>query len=122
MSEKEVKKCPECHREMERGYLPVGMRGLQWSTKKHKWFADSLWQGSVESLTGDTFRAFIGNVEAYRCAKCKLVLAYYGKVEGAMREMPKSFLKKRVGCGEVIPIASGYCPKCREKQPEYEEP
>jgi predicted RNA-binding Zn-ribbon protein involved in translation (DUF1610 family) len=114
MSDSEVKKCPKCGKEMERGYIPIGMRGLQWSTKKHKWFADSLWQKSVESLTGDTFRVFIGNVEAYRCEKCKLVLAYYGKVEGAMRE--KSFLKKCVQCGKKIPIASEECPYCRAKQ------
>jgi len=114
-----VKKCPECDGEMERGYLPIGMRGLQWSTTKHKWFADSLWQGNVESLTGDTFRAFVGNVEAYRCAKCKLVLAYYGKVEGALaRETPKSFLKNCAKCAEEIPIASDYCPKCGAKQEE----
>jgi len=118
----EVKKCPECHGEMERGYIPIGMRGLPWSAKKHKWFADSLWQASVESLTGDTFRAFVGNVEAYRCAKCKLVLAYYGKVEGAMREMPKSFLKKCVQCGKGIPIASEECQYCGAKQKQGVKP
>jgi predicted RNA-binding Zn-ribbon protein involved in translation (DUF1610 family) len=118
LSESEVKKCPECGEEMERGYLPVGMRGLQWSSKKHKWFADSLWQESVESLTGDTFRAFMGNVPAYLCRECKLVLVFYENETRAIRKMPKSFLKKCVGCAELIPIASEYCPKCGTKQSE----
>jgi hypothetical protein len=77
----EVEKCPKCGGEMERGYIPIGIRGLRWSTRKHKWGASSLFQGSVENLIGNRLRFYMANVEAYRCAKCKLVLAYYGKVE-----------------------------------------
>jgi len=83
-----IKTCPECHGEMERGYIPIEERGLQWSTKKHKWMADSLWQESVESLTGDTFRFYqSGNVPAYLCRNCKLVLAYYGNETRAIRKL-----------------------------------
>ena len=82
--------CPECHREMERGYIPIGDRGLQWSTKKHKWLADSLWQESVESLTGDTFCFYqLGNVPALLCRNCKLILVYYENETEAMRKLSK---------------------------------
>jgi hypothetical protein len=85
MSRSETVRCPKCGGEMERGYLPVGMKGLLWSTKKHKWGASSLWQESVENLIGNKLRFYMVNVEAYRCVKCKLLLAYYGKIEEQAR-------------------------------------
>jgi hypothetical protein len=70
-------KCPKCGGEMEKGYVPVMNRGLQWSTKKHKWMADSYWQESVESLTGDFYRLTVRNLEAYLCRKCRVVALEY---------------------------------------------
>jgi len=67
----EVKKCPECCGEMEKGFL-IAPRPLWWDTKKHSWAAYG-----GERLMDFTF--MVRNIEAYRCVKCKLVLFKYGE-------------------------------------------
>ena len=119
MSEEDVEvehKCPECGKSMVIGWIgSTGVGVVAWiEGKKTSWRKrgerlQSIWSGEF--------------LRAYRCKECGVFVCYErGKqpdYEGA-RETPKSFLKKCVQCGKVIPIASDYCPKCGTKQPEYE--
>jgi len=102
----EIKKCPDCGSEMEKGYLFTDGVVIRWNHKKHKFF-----------VRGELLETQIWNlnsIEAYRCVKCKLAFFYYGKLP--LSETPKSFLKNCVRCGIEIPIASDYCFKCGAKQ------
>ena len=108
MNDGEVKKCPECGREMEKGYIISD--GIRWSNEKHE-----LWGLGQEFIVHWRLLT-IPNVEAYRCTKCKLILFHYEKVTPS--ETPKSFLRKCVKCGKGIPLASEKCKYCGAKQPE----
>jgi hypothetical protein len=66
----EVKKCPKCGGEMEKGFL-VTPRPLWWDTEKHSVNAGG------EKLVPFSFG--MHNLDAYRCSKCKLVLFKYGE-------------------------------------------
>lgn len=113
MTEGIVKKCPECGKEMEKGY--VVSEAIKWSNQKPGPVAFGL-----ESVLPWQFLS-IPNVEAHRCKQCMLVLFYYGKYTPD-KETPKSFLKKCVKCRKEIPIASEHCQYCGAKQQESFEP
>jgi len=102
MSEKEefaklssVKECPVCGGKLVKGYFTIP-RGI------------GVWRF-------DTY----DDAPALRCERCGIAILDYGVVTRA--HTPGSFLKKCVECGELIPIASEYCPKCGTKQKEKEE-
>jgi hypothetical protein len=108
MSVSEVKKCPECSREMEKGYIIS--EAIRWSNEKHE-----LWACGQEFVVPWQFWT-LPNVKAYRCTNCRLVLFNYGVVMPS--ETPRYFLKKCAKCGEEIPIASEECQYCGAKQKE----
>ena len=109
MSEKEIKKCPKCGGEMERGFISA--EWISWmDNKPDARFQELLVHGFSFNLPA----------EAYRCKTCKLALFDYGPKRFPPSETPKNFLKKCVACGEMIPIASEYCPKCGTNQKEKE--
>ena len=110
MSESEVKKCPKCGREMEEGFISA--EWISWIDKKPS--------ARQQELIVHGF-SFNTPAEAYRCKTCKIALFNYGPKRFPPSETPKSFLKKCVLCGKVIPIASDYCPNCGTKQKQNEE-
>jgi hypothetical protein len=77
-----AKKCPDCHREMEKGFLTAQL--FLWSKEPHSsitvWprFAPSrvLTKG-IEILAREENNITV--LPAYRCKKCKLVLLNYGE-------------------------------------------
>jgi len=76
MSNSEVKKCPKCGSEMEKGY--IASRMVSWSNRKiSNWSFKGLWNGEIIVSRGYPYT--ITNVEAYRCRKCKLVTFNYGR-------------------------------------------
>jgi len=95
---------------MDKGYIISN--AVRWSDKKH-----TQWALGQEVVIPVNLTA-LSNVEAYRCQKCRLVLFHYPIPRAEVT--PESFLKKCVKCGEEIPIASDYCPKCGAKQKEKE--
>jgi len=117
MNEKEGEKCPKCGKPVVIGWIGSAGAGLvTWiEGKKIGWGRaerlQSIWSGEC--------------LRAYRCKECGLLICYErGKqpdYEEVVGKTPESFLKKCVACGEMIPIASEYCPKCGTKQPGYEE-
>ena len=104
--------CPECGGAMEKGFIISN--AVRWSDKKH-----TQWALGQEVIIPVNLAA-LSNVEAFRCPKCRLVLFHY-QIPRA-EETPASFLKKCAKCGETIPIASDYCPKCGAKQKEKKNP
>jgi ssDNA-binding Zn-finger/Zn-ribbon topoisomerase 1 len=104
----EVVKCPECGEAMEKGFIISN--AIRWSNKKH-----TQWALGQEVIVPWHLTA-LTNVEASRCPKCRLVLFHY-QIPRA-EETLASFLKECVKCGEAIPVASDYCPKCGAKQKE----
>jgi hypothetical protein len=66
----EIKKCPDCGLEMEKGYFITDALVIKWNNQKHKYF------GTGELLERDGIWTLM-NLEGYRCAKCKLALFYY---------------------------------------------
>lgn len=71
----EVKKCPKCGGELEKGFLN-SHSSLWWDTKPHKVMQDG------EQLTPSlNWRWSIQNLEAYRCKKCKLIMFEYEEQE-----------------------------------------
>jgi ribosomal protein L32 len=104
-----VKKCPNCGGKLDRGYFTAPW-GMYWDKKKHgstTYLRDRLWPGLSMQFE-------LVNAPALRCERCGIAILDY-RVIG---KTPRSFLKKCVECGEVIPIASDYCPKCGTKQGE----
>ena len=87
-----VKKCPNCGGKLVEGYLAIP-RGT-----------DLFYIGTYD------------NAPALKCERCGIAIIDYGVVMRA--HTPRDFLKKCVKCGEEIPIASEYCPKCGTKQKE----
>ena len=80
MGETDVKKCPKCGSDMEKGFL-ISARSFFWSAEPHdNILAYSPWHvftKGVEIIAKESFTS-IANVPAYRCRKCKLVLFDYG--------------------------------------------
>jgi hypothetical protein len=72
----EVKKCPECGGEMEKGFL-VTNRPLRWDTRPHMHIA----RGELLTPVLDMV-----NLEAYRCTKCRLVVFRYEEHVGLWTE------------------------------------
>jgi ssDNA-binding Zn-finger/Zn-ribbon topoisomerase 1 len=101
----EARNCPKCGGEMEKGYIITP--AIRWSKEKHMHV--SLGQELIVS-----WGLKLANIGAYRCTKCRLVLFHYPLLKAEIT--PDSFLKKCGRCGEIIPIASDYCPKCGTKQ------
>lgn len=106
-----INKCPVCGGELEKGYIGAS-RGVTWDPKRSKRIFVYIWSSALILPFGTT------NIPALRCEKCKLVLFGYEKT--ILGEFP-SFLKKCVGCGREIPIASEECPYCGTKQPLTEK-
>ena len=104
----EIVNCPECGGAMEKGFIISN--AVRWSDKKH-----AQWALGQEAIIPVNLAA-LSNVEAYRCPKCRLVLFHYQIPRAEIT--PESFLKKCIKCGEAIPIASDYCPKCGAEQKE----
>jgi predicted RNA-binding Zn-ribbon protein involved in translation (DUF1610 family) len=102
----ELKKCPGCNGELEKGYIIT--QAIRWSKQKH-----TQWAFGQEVIIPWQLQA-IPNIEAYRCAKCRLVLFHYPIP--TVEITPDSFIKTCVRCGARLPIASDYCPKCGAKQ------
>jgi hypothetical protein len=61
---------------MEKGYINLIKRRVFWDTKPHKGFFGSA--GGIEVIPSVPTWG-INNIEAYHCAKCKLILFTYGK-------------------------------------------
>jgi ribosomal protein L32 len=104
-----VKKCPNCGGKLDKGYF-TAVPGMYWDKKKH---------GLIGSLRDRVSPGFfmqldLVNAPALRCERCGIAILDYGMIG----KTPRSFLKKCVECGETIPIASEYCPKCGAKQEE----
>jgi hypothetical protein len=76
-----AKKCPDCHSEMEKGFLTARM--FLWSKEPHSiitlWprFDPHVLTKGVEILASGENNITI--LTAYRCKKCKLVLFNYGE-------------------------------------------
>jgi hypothetical protein len=76
-----AKKCPDCHSEMEKGFLTARM--FFWSKEPHNiiaiWprFTSHVLTKGVETLARGENNITI--LAAYRCTKCKLVLFNYGE-------------------------------------------
>lgn len=107
-----IKKCPNCEGKLDKGYF-TALWGMYWDMKKHgvgAMIADRMWPGIRN-------RFELENAPALRCERCGIAILDYGVIW----KTPRSFLKKCVGCGEAIPIASDYCPKCGTKQKKKEE-
>jgi len=64
----EVKKCPECGGEMEKGFL-ISPRTLWWNTQKQEVFLGG------EQLLRSNWKG--NNLEGYRCKKCQLIVFKY---------------------------------------------
>jgi hypothetical protein len=76
----EMKKCPECGAEMEKGF--VVSRLVAWSDKKiSNWSLRGVFGG--EQVINQGYPYPIANVEGYRCENCKLIVFKYGENEGA---------------------------------------
>jgi Zn-finger nucleic acid-binding protein len=101
-------KCPKCDTEMENGYIITN--AIRWSKKKHTQVAFG------QEVIVPWHITALSNVEAFRCPQCRLVLFHYEIPRAEIT--PESFLKKCIKCGETIPVASDYCPKCGAKQKE----
>ncbi len=108
MSESEVMECPKCGGEMEKGYLISDGLNLRWDHERHNFIAKG------EVLEATVIKLL--NFEAYRCARCKLVLFYYGRVQSS--ETPKCSIRECVKCGKTIPLGSKECSFCGAKQKE----
>jgi predicted nucleic-acid-binding Zn-ribbon protein len=100
VSESEVKNCPKCGGDMERG------KSL---TELTRFWVDSVHLAKRGDLRGDKIIPFY-------CKSCGYIELYKTPPHG-----PPSFLKNCVECGKEIPLASEECPYCGTKQPEYEE-
>ncbi|WXG41973.1 MAG: PF20097 family protein [Candidatus Freyarchaeum deiterrae] len=66
----EVKKCPECGGELEKGFVHVP-RGLFWDTKEHKYGI-----GSSERLLS-SWSWTMPRASGLICKNCRLVLFHY---------------------------------------------
>ncbi len=107
-----VRECPNCGGELNKGYF-TAPRGMFWDTKKHRkgtMVADYIKPAMTSVFT-------LENFPALKCEKCGIAIMDTKKIG----ETPRSFLKKCVECGELIPIASEHCPKCGTDQKEMEE-
>jgi len=107
MAKSEVKKCPECGTEMEKGFVVSNV--IHWSSKKSKILTFGLEMIVPWQLWS------IPNAAAYRCRHCKLVRFYYGRY-APDKETPEGFLKKCIACGKEIPVASEECSYCGATQ------
>lgn len=115
MSETEVNLCPKCGKPMlageiwANGYYGWGwLNWLNWvEVRKGKWRRHTERLESIWSPRG---------LRAYRCKECGILVCYEKVPSPKSRETPKSFLKNCVQCGNEIPIATEYCPKCGAKQ------
>jgi Zn-finger nucleic acid-binding protein len=80
----EVKKCPECGGEMEKGFVNTSS-WVFWDTKEHK-------RGIFGRPGGEVIIPLslftVRNVEADRCPKCRLILFKYGKKTELPQTMP----------------------------------
>ena len=99
-------KCPNCGKQMEKGYIITP--AVRWSKEKHTQFAFG------QELVIPWQIQAIPNVEAYRCSPCRLILFHYPIPKA--EETPESYLKKCVKCNNEIPIASETCPICGQEQ------
>lgn len=104
MDESGIVKCPECGGEIAEGYLVS--EAIKWSTQGHPQWA--LEQETIVHGYAWTFT----NTEAFRCPACRLALFCYER----KKELPLSFLKKRVECGKEILLASEECSYCGARQ------
>jgi DNA-directed RNA polymerase subunit M/transcription elongation factor TFIIS len=109
----EVKKCPKCGGEMERGYLITDGTQIRWAHEPHK----LIMRGEVLM---DVIPVITMNFKAHRCSDCKLILFNYEHLAPQPpSETPKTFLKKCTRCGKNIPLASEECPYCGAKQKKH---
>jgi len=112
-----VKECPICGHTLEKGYVNAP-RGVLWLKKKPKVHLTTIFDSRFV-VPIPAFHAL--DLPALKCENCNFIAFFGVRQLGGGKPTPKAFLKKCVECGEVIPIASDYCPKCGTKQPEYEE-
>jgi hypothetical protein len=73
MSEKEVKKCPQCGRELEKGYIHVP-RGVYWDAQRHK---HSIWASTKMEAIISMWSWTLPYASVWRCKQCKIVVFNY---------------------------------------------
>jgi len=106
MSEKEIKTCHSCHITMQFAQkVPFRIKGTPgyWKLLVGEWA-----ELGEEMLS----------LDVYVCPKCGEVRLFSDEKakQSLLRLTPKTFLKKCIGCGKDIPIASEECPYCGKRQ------
>jgi hypothetical protein len=97
-----IKSCPICRGPLERG-LVVAPRGVYWNRFS---VFDSTAILSQWSWT-------MPKTPSLRCNNCDIVIISYRK-----QQTSDAHFKECIRCGERIPVASEYCPRCGAKQKE----
>jgi hypothetical protein len=70
----EIRKCPKCGEEMEKGFVVPSVGQLWWTKEKH-WLLGP-------RLVGEQITKFATpHQEAYRCEKCRLIIFQYERKE-----------------------------------------
>jgi len=109
-----IQKCPICGAEIEKGYV-CAPGGVLWLRKKPKIHFITIYDSRFV-VHIPAFHAL--DLPALKCGNCNFIAFIGTRQPSGQAETPKSFLKKCIKCGETIPIASEYCPKCGTKQKE----
>lgn len=98
------KNCPVCGKPYETGFV-TAPRGIYWDVKEHKYtiiFSEAI----ISQWTWNMVSA-----PSLRCRNCGIVIFDY-----ETKTPPEAYFKQCDNCGEKIPIAAEYCPKCGTKQ------
>jgi len=107
-----VQECPLCGGALEKGYVNAP-GGVLWLKKKPRVHFATIYDSRFV-VHIPAWHAL--DLPALKCGNCNFIAFIGTRQPGRQAITPKSFLKNCVGCGEEIPIASDYCPKCGAKQ------
>jgi predicted nucleic acid-binding Zn ribbon protein len=105
-SKLKIEKCPVCGKPLETGFI-IAPRGIYWDTKEHK-YTTLFSQPLISQWTWN-----VVNVPSLRCTNCGITIFRHEKVSP---RAPEAYFKNCVKCGEKIPLASEYCPRCGVEQ------
>ncbi len=99
-----IDKCPICGKPLEIGFI-IAPRGIYWDTKEHK-HTILFSQTIISQWTWNVI-----NAPSLRCTSCGIIIFRHEKLSP-----PEAYFKNCVKCGEKIPLASEYCPRCGVEQ------